>query len=247
MYFVEPSFKIISEDFTRENVLNRIELAARLCYKSEDRICEGSAERMVTSLIQRNHTAMIEHAPNLSVQFVCNRAIANELVRHRILSFAQESTRYVNYAKRGLTFVISDWIPSEDRKLLLNTDINHTNGLKNKYVNHNTWIYVSNLLSAEYAYNYFISQFDGTPALRPEEARDVLPLATKTEIIATGNVREWRHVFDLRCAPNAHSQIKEIMVPLILKLNSDIPEVWNDIVEKYDLTHWMPKYLETKE
>lgn len=247
MYFVEPSFKIISEDFTRENVLNRIELAARLCYKSEDRICEGSAERMVTSLIQRNHTAMIEHAPNLSVQFVCNRAIANELVRHRILSFAQESTRYVNYAKRGLTFVISDWIPNEDRKLLLNIDISHSNGLKNKYVNHNTWIYVSNLLSDEYAYNYLISQFDETPALRPEEARDVLPLATKTEIIATGNVREWRHVFDLRCAPNAHSQIKEIMVPLILKLNSDIPEIWNDIVEKYDLTHWMPKYLETKE
>lgn len=110
MKFIEPSFEIISDDFTRENVLTRIELSARTCYKSEDKICEGSAVRMLNNLIKRDHTAMIEHAPNLSVRFICDRGVTHEIVRHRLFSFAQESTRYVNYKNKGMQFILPEWI-----------------------------------------------------------------------------------------------------------------------------------------
>lgn len=79
MKFIEPSFEIISTDFIRENVLSRIECAARTCYKSEDKICEGSNIRMLNNLIKGGHEAMIEHTPNLSVRFICDRGLTHEL------------------------------------------------------------------------------------------------------------------------------------------------------------------------
>ena len=130
MKFIEPGFEILSKDFTRDNVLTSIERAARTCYKSEDKICEGSSVKMINNLIKKGHESMIEHAPNLSVRFICDRGVTHELVRHRLFSFAQESTRYVNYSNNDMEFIIPEWVCGEDRKIMIAnkfTDIEASN------------------------------------------------------------------------------------------------------------------------
>ncbi|MCM1269950.1 MAG: FAD-dependent thymidylate synthase [Ruminococcus flavefaciens] len=237
MRFIEPSFKILSEDFTRENVLSRIEIAARTCYKSEDKICEGSAAKMLNNLIKRGHEAMIEHAPNLSVRFICDRGITHELVRHRLFSFAQESTRYVNYSNKGMQFIIPEWVCGEDRKTMLSNEFTDIEAFNLLHKTEN--IELVNLLTAiESTYNHYVN----FTKWALQQARAVIPNCIKTEIVVTGNVREWRNCFKLRTEQTAHPQMREIMIPLILKLNEDIPELWEDIVTKNSLTDWKPMY-----
>ena len=107
MRVINAGYEIISE-LNGEEILKHIERCARVCYKSEDRITAGSAEKMVAALIRSGHEAMLEHY-SFTVKFICDRGIANELVRHRIASFAQESSRYCCYAKdkfgKELTFI----------------------------------------------------------------------------------------------------------------------------------------------
>ncbi len=237
MKFIEPSFEILSEDFTRENVLKTIERAARTCYKSEEKICEGSAVKMLNNLIKRGHEAMIEHAPNLSVRFVCDRGVTHELVRHRLFSFAQESTRYVNYSNKGMQFIIPEWVAGEDRKYMLNGEFNYLVDLDELLKNPNDILITSMCIHAEASYNSLIGN-----CWKPQQARAVLPNCIKTEIVVTGNVREWRNAFKLRTAKDAHPQMREIMIPLIRKLSEDIPELWNDIIIANDLLTWKPKY-----
>lgn len=237
MKFIEPSFEILSEDFTRDIVLDRIERAARTCYKSEDRICEGSDAKMVRNLIRRDHEAMLEHAPNLSVRFICDRGVTHELVRHRLFSFAQESTRYVNYRNDGVQFIIPEWIIGNDRNYLLSSDMNCMTDLEELLSNPGVMCFVDSCTHAESTYHCLIEA-----GWKPQQARAVLPNCTKTEIVVTGNVREWRNCFKLRTEQAAHPQMCEIMIPLILKLNEDIPELWGDIVTKNSLTDWKPMY-----
>lgn len=237
MKFIEPSFEIISDDFTRENVLTRIELSARTCYKSEDKICEGSAVRMLNNLIKRDHTAMIEHAPNLSVRFICDRGVTHEIVRHRLFSFAQESTRYVNYKNKGMQFILPEWIKGKERGYLLNGDIDYLTDLEELLTYSDIMSFVDACVHSENSYNELIEG-----GWTPQQARAILPNCVKTEIVVTGNVREWRNAFKLRTDKSAHPQMREIMIPLILKLNEDIPELWNDIVVENDLTAYRPTY-----
>ncbi len=237
MKFIEPSFEIISDDFTRENVLSRIESAARTCYKSEDKICDGSDVRMLNNLINRGHEAMIEHAPNLSVRFICDRGVTHELVRHRLFSFAQESTRYVNYSNEGMQFIIPEWVKGKDRKYMLNCTFDYFVDLDEllKY-ECNRALTISCINSEEMYINLIGNGW------KPQQARAVLPNCIKTEIVVTGNVREWRNAFKLRTDKAAHPQMREIMIPLIRKLNEDIPELWNDIVVNNNLKSWRPTY-----
>lgn len=230
MRFIEPSFKILSEDFTRENVLSRIEIAARTCYKSEDKICEGSAVKMLNNLIKRGHEAMIEHAPNLSVRFICDRGVTHELVRHRLFSFAQESTRYVNYKNKGMQFILPEWIQGKEREYLLNGDIDYLTDLEELLTYSDTMSFVGACVDMSMAYDQLIEN-----GWTPQRARAVLPNCVKTEIVVTGNVREWRNCFKLRTEQTAHPQMREIMIPLIFKLNEDIPELWEDIIVSNNL------------
>ena len=210
MKIVEPKYEIltdISEGGIKE--LQQIERVARVCYKSEDKITPDgeSAKKLVGFLVKQGHEAMLEHS-QLSVLFTCDRAIANELVRHRIASFAQESTRYCNYSKEKfggeLSFVKPSYI---------------SDGTREYYA----WETVC--VDAEATYLCMVSDLK----LRPEQARCVLPLCLKTEIVVTANYREWRNIFKLRTPVAAHPQMRELMCPLLLEVQKKIPVVFDDI------------------
>lgn len=210
MKIIEPKYEIlteISEGGIKE--LQQIERVARICYKSEDKIVSNgsSAKKLVGFLIKQGHEAMLEHS-QLSVLFTCDRAIANELVRHRIASFAQESTRYCNYAgeKFGgeITVIQPFWMQDGSEEFI-------------------SWVMECN--TAEKQYLHMLHDLH----LRPEQARCALPLCLKTEIVVTANYREWRNIFKLRTPVAAHPQMRELMCPLLLELQKKIPVVFDDI------------------
>lgn len=212
MKVIDPSFEIltpISPDGRDE--LKYIEAIARMCYKSEDKISiDGtSAEKMVASLIARGHLAMLEHSM-LSIKFVCDRGVSHELVRHRIMSFAQESTRYCNYSKGQfggeITVVRPFW--AEDSA-----------------PGYEAWYDACSVAESTYM---DLMEYGWTP----QQARSVLPNSLKTEIVMTGNYREWRHFFELRACDKtgpAHPQMKQIAVPALMEVKRRIPVVFSDL------------------
>lgn len=221
MNIMKPSFEIltpISEGGIEE--LKHIEKIARVCYKSEGAITEDgeSAKKMVKMLINHDHTAMIEHS-SLSVKFTVDRGVSHELVRHRIASFAQESTRYVNYSldKFGneINVIDIDGGIKLDKKMKYMSDVEI--GLII-----NEWI--DAMTDAEIHYMRMI-ELRATPQI----ARSVLPNSTKTEITITANYREWRNFFKLRVPVTAHPQMREITIPLLEELKSRLPIIFDDI------------------
>lgn len=211
MRVINAGYEIIS-DLNGSEILKHIERCARVCYKSEDRITDGSAEKMVAALIRSGHEAMLEHY-SFTVKFICDRGVSHELVRHRIASFAQESSRYCCYAKdkfgKELTFINPCfWEPDSD--------------------NYARWFHEMD--EAEKTYLAMIE--DGAT---PEQARDILPMSIKTEIVMTANLREWRHLFKLRAegvTGKPHPQMLEITIPLLKELKQKIPVVFDDIMSE---------------
>lgn len=188
--------------------LKFIEKVARVCYRSEDRITEDgqSARKLVSSLIASGHEAMIEHSM-LSVMFTVDRGISHEIVRHRIASYAQESTRYCNYSKGKFgseITVIKPGYLQEDTQA------------------YNMWVYQCQ--AAEDVYFNLLQE-----GKTPQEARMVLPTSLKTCIVMTANYREWRNFFKLRTAKDAHPQMQEVTVPLLGELKMKIPVVFDDV------------------
>ncbi len=199
MRIVEPSIEFL---WMTPEPLQMIERAGRTCYKSEDRITEESALAFVKMLIDRGHEAMIEHA-SMSCRLITDRGVTHEIVRHRLFSYAQESTRYCNYKKSGIAvikppFGITQFeVEQED-----------------------VW---SDLCSrAEQAYFALLS--DGAS---PQIARSVLPTCLKTEIVVTGNFREWRHFFALRTDSRAHPQMREIANMVLEEARSRVQVVFD--------------------
>jgi len=200
MKIIEQSHEIIS---LPKNLLQTIEKAGRTCYKSEDRITNISANEFTEMLIRRNHHAMIEFG-DIIVKFITNRGITHELVRHRLCSFAQESTRYVKYNDE-MVFIRPIW-------LSLDKDSSARD----------SW--TSAMLHTEKIYKDLINN-----NWKAEQAREVLPNALKTEIVVKTNIREWRHIFSLRCSASAHPQMRALMIPLLNELKEKVPIVFDDI------------------
>ena len=206
MKLIEAYHDILTEFDGRE--LDRLEIAARNCYKSENNITPDgkSAERLVRNLISKGHEAMLEFG-DITVRFVCDRAMTHELVRHRLCSFAQESQRYCNYAKgkfnAEITFIRPWWLDETNK------------GYKE---------FVDLCQKAEDAYFDLLNE--GWP---PETARGVLPNAVKTEIIVKANYREWRHILKERCSVAAHVDMRQMMSLLAMELKRKIPVVFDDI------------------
>lgn len=184
-----------------KQILKRIEKAGRTCYKSEDRITDESAKAFVRTLIERWHESVLEHE-SIAVRFICDRGISHEIVRHRLASYSQESQRYVRY----------------------NDDIEFINPHMPNAKAHEAWQELCE--RAEETYKELLSY-----GVQPEQARSVLPNSTKTEIVMTANLREWRHFLKLRTAKAAHPQMRELTVPLLKELQERIPVVFDDIAE----------------
>ena len=205
--------------------LQHIEKIARVCYKSEDKIEEdgSSAKRFVQMLLNEGHEAMLEHS-SLSVKFIVDRGVSHELVRHRIASFAQESTRYCNYSqdKFGNQLNVISIAPGIqlDSKMSTQTKIETEPGTIQAIINE--WFKA--MEDAEEHYMRMI-QLGATPQI----ARSVLPNSTKTEITITANYREWRAFFKLRTANAAHPQMRQVTIPLLNELKGLIPVVFDDI------------------
>ena len=215
MRIIEQSHEILH---ITPGVLEKIEQAARTCYKSEDRIEPGSAKELIKRLINNGHHAMLEFG-DIAVKFVTNRSVTHELVRHRLCSFAQESTRYVKYDKE-MTFIKPVWCDD----MVLGTWYSPPNYINNQYAAE--CLFLDSLHLAKTYYNRLLAQ-----GRRAQQAREVLPNALKTEIVVKANIREWRHIFKLRCSSGAHPQIHDLMYDLLLILQGRIPIVFDDIMK----------------
>ena len=219
---INPSYEILTQiDGVKE--LQHIEKIGRVCYKSEGRITEDgeSAKKFVSMLIKRGHEAMIEHS-SLSVKFIVDRGVSHELVRHRIASFAQESTRYCNYAndKFGNEITVIDLFGGMQLDIAMN---------KNKDMTEEklTEIYQEWVKAIEDSEKHYLKMLE--LGATPQIARAVLPNSTKTEITITANYREWRNFFKLRTPSSAHPQMREITIPLLTELKQKLPIIFNDI------------------
>lgn len=214
MNIVQPSVEFITPP-NRDIILKRIEEIGRSCYKSEDRITDESAPKFVEMLVGRGHEAMIEHI-NVTIKFVTNRGVTHEMVRHRIASYAQESTRYVNYSKdkNGSGINVLDIASGFKFDIEVQNDIDQ----------YNEWVQAMN--DAEKHYLKLIEL-----GASPQKARDVLPISTKTEINMTCNLREWRHFIKLRASKYAHPEIRMLAIIVFDTFMTYLPEIFGDLEE----------------
>ena len=205
MNIIEPGFEVL-DDLDGRRMLRKIEAAGRICYKSEENITDGSAEIFVRSILKNGHESVIEHE-KISVRVVCDRGVSHEIVRHRIASYSQESTRYCNYSKekfgKELTFIKPVFWEEDSKEYQL-------------------W---KNLMKkTEASYNELIEM-----GAAPQEARSILPNSLKTEIVITMNLREWRHFFRLRTSKKAHPQMRQISRMILEYFKENIYAVFDDI------------------
>lgn len=210
MKLINPSYEILY--FPTDDDFRRLERIGRICYKSEDRISETSYIPFIKMILERGHEAVIEHL-SATVLLVVDRGISHEIVRHRLASYCQVSTRYVNYAKKDeIEFV--DLHPGDLSAYP-----------ENKREAFRYWL--DSLRTSEEVYLEMIRA-----GFKPEEARSVLPNALKTEIVVTANLREWRHIFRLRTAKAAHPQMREVMIPLAADFARRAPFLFEEWQEK---------------
>ncbi len=209
MKIVDPGFSFMHLP-DGEFVLRQLELAARTCYKSEDKAMADSARKLLSRIIRLGHDSVLEHIA-VTVRIVCDRGVTHELVRHRMCSFSQESTRYANYAQdkfgREITVIRPFFWNQDDARYA---------------------IWLAAMQSCEDAYLRLVDA-----GASPQEARSVLPNSLKTEIVTTANIREWRHIFKLRCDKAAHPQMRQVMLPLLAAFAQRVPLVFDDLEEHF--------------
>ena len=201
MKVIQPSF-VIEDTVAGDQILRNLERYGRVCYKSEDKITPDSARRFVAGILASGHESVIEHE-KVTVRIICDRGVTHEIVRHRIGSYSQESTRYCNYRSKDIQFIAPYFFANDERR-------------------HKIWL--DAMQACEKAYNDLIEA-----GATPQEAISVLPNSLKTEIVVTYNLREWRHFFKLRCSKRAHPQMREITIPMLQEFQKRIPIIFDDI------------------
>lgn len=207
MKIINPTFKF-NEEINGEDIIKRLEKAGRVCYKSEDKIANGSDVNFISNIIRRGHESVLEHE-KITITITCDRGVSHEIVRHRIASYSQESTRYCNYTNEKfgneLCFIKPCFWTESDPE-------------------YDLW--KNQMLQIENTYNKLIVM-----GASPQEARSVLPNSLKTEIVVTMNIREWRHFFKLRISPAAHPQMREVALQVLHAFKEKIPVLFDDINE----------------
>jgi thymidylate synthase (FAD) len=179
-----------------------IEIAGRTAYKSEDKITMDSYDKFIREIISRGHEAVIEFG-SMAVKFVTDRGVSHEIVRHRMCSFVQESTRYCNYSKEKFGEEITVIKPSTWDEMVLTQQERWKEAVR----------------ESEIAYLGMLKA-----GLSPQQARDVLPNSLKTEIVVRANFREWRHILRLRALSHAaHPDMRTLMIPLYNRCRELLP------------------------
>ena len=209
MKIINPSV-MLEDEIDGQAILKKLERIGRTCYKSEGNIKEDSAEKFVKNIMNRNHMSVIEHE-SISVRIICDRGVTHEIVRHRIASYSQESTRYCNYSNdkfgNELTFIKPCFFDEGSE------------GYE---------IWEKSMQNIENEYMELIEV-----GAKPQEARSILPNSLKTEIVMTMNLREWRHFFKLRCDKAAHPQTREIANMILKEFKEKIPVIFDDLYESF--------------
>lgn len=216
MKIIKADYQILSPDLDDPKcagrIYRKIEYAGRTCYKSGNKITDESAEKFVRNIRKNNHEAMLEHE-SITVKFTVDRGVSHELVRHRLASFAQESTRYCNYSQDKFGNEIAVIDPYFFRG-------------EGDFEKLDEWM--DAMIDAERHYLKLLEL-----GATPQEARTVLPNSLKTEVVMTANIREWRHFLKLRAAGvtgKPHPQMLEVAVPLLNELRLKLPALFDDIL-----------------
>lgn len=211
MKIIEPSIAILS-DVNSNEIMKNIEICGRVCYKSENRISEESSKKFIKRIIASGHESVLEHE-KITVKFICDRGVSHEIVRHRIASYSQESTRYCNYSQdkfgNELTLIKPFFWKEDEKKYEIWCDV---------------------MKKIEDSYNELISL-----GAKPEEARSILPNSLKTEIVVTMNIRELRHFLKLRTSKNAHPQMREVANKLLKYVKETLPVFFEDIGDVHEI------------
>ncbi len=216
MKIIKQSWEWVQEPDGNQ-MLRAIEAAGRTCYKSEDKRTPDSAKEFVAKMLKSGHHAMIEFAVPPPIKIITDRGVTHEIVRHRLFSFAQESTRYCNYGKdkfgSEITYILPVWFYDEYDQQRFG---------RVSSTAYEAWFMACYQTESHYMNLLNLGQ-------SPQEARAVLPNSLKTEINICGNVREWRHFFTLRCSPKAHPQMQDIAKAVLAGFKERIPVIFDDI------------------
>ena len=205
MKIIEQSVEL-AQDLNPDEIMKQIERAGRVCYKSESNISDESAEKFIANIIKRGHESVIEHV-SITFKIICDRGVSHEIVRHRLASYSQESSRYCDYSNEKfggeLTFIKPCFWDEDEENYML-------------------WRQA--MAISEHLYLSMREK-----GVRPEQARSILPNSLKTELFMTANLREWRHFLKLRTSKKAHPQMREIALKIYELLNENLPVIFADI------------------
>lgn len=204
MKIIEPLVEV--ENFDGLKIMKNIERACRTCYRSEDKITEDSYKNLIKNCVNRGHESVLEHE-KITVRLTCDIGVYKDLTRHRIANFSIESTRYCNYGK-------DKW--DNQIKFIKPCNIEGDSEL------YSNWVGTMDFIEKEYI---AMSKNGATP----DQMRMILPHSTAAEVTMTANIREWKHIFELRCSKRVHPSVQQVMIPLLLYFKEQMPEIFEDI------------------
>lgn len=204
MKIIEPLVEV--ENFDGLKIMKNIERACRTCYRSEDKITEDSYKNLIKNCVNRGHESVLEHE-KITVRLTCDIGVYKDLTRHRIASFSIESTRYCNYGK-------DKW--DNQIKFIKPCNIEGDSEL------YSNWVGTMDFIEKEYI---AMSKNGATP----DQMRMILPHSTAAEVTMTANIREWKHIFELRCSKRVHPSVQQVMIPLLLYFKEKMPEIYESV------------------
>ena len=220
MKIIEPIIQVEKVDY--KQIMKNLERACRTCYRSEGKITEESYKTLLKNCINRGHESILEHE-KITIRMVCDIGVYKDLTRHRIASFSIESTRYCNYGKDKF-----------DNQIKFIKPVNMEEGTEL----YSKWYNTCKMIEENYIE---MSKMEATP----DQLRMLLPHSTAAEVTMTANIREWKHIFSLRCTKHTHPAVEQLMIPLLLKFKKEMPEIFDSI--EYDEAFEPTKYAKITE
>lgn len=215
MKIIEPTIEIENVDYKK--IMKNLEKACRTCYRSEDKITDESYKTLLKNCINRGHESILEHE-KITIQMVCDIGVYKDLTRHRIASFSIESTRYCNYGKDKFE--------------------NQIKFIKPVNMEENTELYAEWKNNCEEIEKHYIKM--AKLGATPDQMRMILPHSTAALVTMTANVREWKHILELRASAHAHPSVEQVMIPLLIHFKENMPEIFENI--EYDTNFDKSKY-----